>query len=88
MRYTSSGFNAALSGTAVGIRPRPLGGNYYWRPYMSWDFTTNVPLSAALTFKGAVFNIFNDRYESGNAVNFLDIPVPGTTFQFGLEVTF
>jgi hypothetical protein len=90
LRYGSpGGFQTALTGQFVGLRPRQFGSNFY-QPYVRWDLTFKVPLTEELTMTAGFFNLFSDRSilsEGGVAVGG-QVLQPPTTFKVGVEGNF
>ncbi|MBC8120573.1 MAG: TonB-dependent receptor [Gemmatimonadaceae bacterium] len=90
VRYATPEFRAALTGQLFGLRPRALGGPYYYPGYSRWDFTFAFPISPFLTVTAGIFNIFNDRsiLAAGNVPIGGSIISPPTTFRVGIESAF
>ncbi|WP_287130848.1 TonB-dependent receptor domain-containing protein, partial [Candidatus Cyanaurora vandensis] len=83
--YTSPGLTAALSARYEG--DQPFRGAVVSAPsYSTWDLTTRVPITPAVTLTGGLFNIFNTIYQEVPGI--LGYTSPGTTFRIGAEATF
>jgi outer membrane receptor protein involved in Fe transport len=84
--YDTPSFGATLSGSLVGSKPLS---NFQppdlVRPsYFVSDITFRVPVNAAITLNGGLFNIFNAQYEG----NSRGVVSPGTNFRVGVSATF
>ncbi len=91
LRYgTEKTFQAALIGQFIGLRPRALGGNYFYPAYSKWDLTFRYPFNPTMVLTGGLFNFTNDRSILADGAIKLGggIPSPPTNFRIGLELTF